>query len=429
MPPRQPHASDPIMTYRNVQQGGNFSPDTKLQSLMSSEGHSNPSPKHCTSHATARGEYALWVGNIPSPTTIMRLRDYFSFAMPTQHDLLSISYNPDARYAFINFQTESARILAIEQAAHYLFDTKRLDCRVRNGSNRSTKVSYGLHLGRPGQPIAISPEQPDSLHHKVEELSHFPEADTGQHGQGKYFVLKSYSLETLYRSLGSGLWHVPKRHVERLNHAFQTASKVYLIFSVNGSGRFFGYASMRAEIRKDEEFLVLPAGTDLPSRILDVPNNWESPNSDDDLKTDPLSRRQSLSSCTSSCSTGSISYDPQRRKITWHAPWSCHQTKELKSSFDDLPMNRSSGSSTMVTSPSRPDPGTLISDLTRYTRPCEVKWLSTQSIPFDEIRGLRNAWNSNKEIHIARNVTAVEPNSATSLLKRWEEKEEYMRSI
>ncbi len=120
-----------------------------------------------TSSATARAEHALWVGNIPPNTTVMRLRDYFSKAMLSQCDLLSISYNPDSRYAFVNFNTDSARMLAIQQAASQLVDGKRLDCRIRqNGSARSRKVNYGLGSGEPGQPISISSDQSSCLWRK-----------------------------------------------------------------------------------------------------------------------------------------------------------------------------------------------------------------------------------------------------------------------
>ncbi|KAJ9616851.1 hypothetical protein H2200_000571 [Cladophialophora chaetospira] len=362
---------------------------------------------------------SIWVGNIPSNTTVMRLRDYFSEAMPSQYDLLSISYNPEARYAFINFRTDLARMSAIQRAASQLLDGKRLDCRIRqNGSGRSTKVNYGLESGQPSQPISISPVQSSSLWHKLEELSHFPEADSAQHGKEKYFILKSYSLETLYQSLGSGLWQVPNRHVERLNHAFQTASKVCLLFSVNGSGRFFGFATMRAEIAVAETRLA-PATEAFPEDIY-PPDMLES---DSDSNSESPSRRQSLSSCDTSASAGSILYEPERRKITWHAPWAQESTRSRASSETLSPLPIATSNPFDL-----PSPDFLHSNLANFTQPCRIKWLSTQSVPFDEIRGLRNTWNNNKEIHVARNVTPVEPNAAAALLRHWQEKEQSARS-
>ncbi|EXJ62237.1 hypothetical protein A1O7_02670 [Cladophialophora yegresii CBS 114405] len=376
---------------------------------------------------TGRGENALWVGNIPSNTTVMRLRDYFSNAMPSQHDLLSISYNPDARYAFVNFRTDSARMLAIQQAAYHLLDGKRLDCRIRqNGSSRSTKVNYGLDSGRPSQSISISSDAPSTLRHKVEEMLHFPEADSSQYGKEKYYILKSYSLETLYQSLASGLWHVPKRHVERLNNAFQTASKVYLIFSVNGSGRFFGYATMRAEISDEERPTPSANGNLFPAHPAQEPYDTELTESGSDSQSEPTSRRPSLSSCDTSVTTGSISYEPQRRKIIWHASSSPHCPRSPSTADGSYPLQFPISSPDSIDPPSL-DSNSVSSNLTICTQPCRIKWLSAQSVPFEELRGLRNVWNSNKEIHVARNVTAVEPAAAAMLLRFWKGREQSTR--
>lgn len=160
------------------------------------------------------------MGNIAPNTTVMDLRDFFWRV----GGLVSISYNPDARYAFVNYSSEAARVAALEQAAARLFNGKRLDCRIRqDAASRSTKVSYGLR--RPGSAAAISiatdPNPSKDLWHKVEELSHFPESDRSQWGRDKYFIIKSFSLQALDQSLGRGKWYIPKRHAERLNHAFQ----------------------------------------------------------------------------------------------------------------------------------------------------------------------------------------------------------------
>ena len=351
----------------------------------------------------------------------MRLRDYFFEA--TQRDLLSISYNPDARYAFVNFRTESARVSAIHQAAYTLFDTKRLDCRIRQtGSNRSTKINYGLDSGRPGQPISISNEPDSTLHHKVEEISHFPEADSTQNGKDKSFILKSYSLHTLERSLALGVWQLPRRHVVRLNHAFQTASRVFLFLSVNGSGRFFGYASMQAPIRDENEPALPTDCTQAPSDDLAARGDCDFRGSDDESQSEWSSRRPSLTSRDSSLSVGSISYDAQRRKIMWNATRSCH-TDTGSSPSKDLPPSPPLSPTSLIL----PSSENLVSNIARYTCSCQIKWLSTEIIKFEEMRGLRNAWNSYKEIHIARNVTAVEPSVAKSLLRCWEEREEIRR--
>jgi hypothetical protein len=171
-------------------------------------------------------QYSLWVGNIPLGTAITNLRDYFYEAISSEYDLLSISYNPDARYAFVNFGTEVARVAGIKKAAAQLFDGKRLDCRIREGgSHRSTKISYGLRAGQSGETIAVVRTQADNLLRKVQERARWPEATAAHRGKDKYFIIKSNSLEALHQSLGSGQWRVPRRHIERLNLAYQVRKR------------------------------------------------------------------------------------------------------------------------------------------------------------------------------------------------------------
>lgn len=44
-----------------------------------------------------------------------------------------------------------------------------------------------------------------------------------------------------------------------------------------------------------------------------------------------------------------------------------------------------------------------------WGKPFRVEWLSTTRLPFYRTRGLRNPWNSNREVKIARDGTELEP--------------------
>jgi hypothetical protein len=194
----------------------------------------------------------------------MSLRDYFAESCPSKGDLLSISYNPDAKYAFVNFGTEAARLAAIGLAASKMFEgQRRLDCRIRPNSNsRSRKVNYhGLSRTDRG----VSPRQQsstftastddDDLYHKVEEFSHFPESDNSQWGRDKYFVIKSFSLGALYQSLESSLWHIPKRHIERLDHAFQVSFCLFFLSTLASLLPRANLASRAHEVRRRERYI------------------------------------------------------------------------------------------------------------------------------------------------------------------------------
>ncbi|KNE61470.1 hypothetical protein AMAG_18635 [Allomyces macrogynus ATCC 38327] len=64
----------------------------------------------------------------------------------------------------------------------------------------------------------------------------------------RYFIMKSLSLDDLELSLRHRLWS-PQLHLEgTLDQAFKMSDNVYLIFSVNKSGEFFGFARMMSPI-------------------------------------------------------------------------------------------------------------------------------------------------------------------------------------
>lgn len=403
----------------------------------------------------------------------MSLRDYFSEAAP--HNVLSIAYNPDAKYAFVNFASESSRAAAINHAATNMFEGRRLDCRIRQGSmSRSTKVHYGLSY--PGRAsFTVSSQQGSSVEQQAQELLHFPEVLQAEWGKDKFFVLKSFSLDALSRSIETGQWYIPKRHCTRLNIAFkvssitihhdfpwlligllsflQSARRVYFVFSVNGSGTFAGVALMKSEtlpetknvIQRNDIHRTASTGSEgsLQSTIMSDPKTLEAGMR---IPTQASDRFPS----------GSICYEPERRRIVWEAVQDTDQTSEdddssfmtdspiqnflsspweatfdLREHLTHSPSNmsptshRSPFKSPSVKalwapeSPAKPSAQNLQSKLEQFGNPCQIEWLSTREVPFDDVRGITNAWNRNKEVHVARNVTAIETRAASHLLKAW----------
>ncbi|KAI9868265.1 MAG: hypothetical protein M1823_009082, partial [Watsoniomyces obsoletus] len=45
-----------------------------------------------------------------------------------------------------------------------------------------------------------------------------------------------------------------------------------------------------------------------------------------------------------------------------------------------------------------------------FGKPFKIMWVSTERLPFYRTRGLRNPWNANREVKIARDGTEIEPN-------------------
>lgn len=64
----------------------------------------------------------------------------------------------------------------------------------------------------------------------------------------QYFVITSNTKENVVKSVRHSLWATQKKNEQKMDEAFRSAPLVVLIFSVNGSEAFQGYALMRSPI-------------------------------------------------------------------------------------------------------------------------------------------------------------------------------------
>ncbi|XP_051785828.1 3'-5' RNA helicase YTHDC2 [Erpetoichthys calabaricus] len=67
----------------------------------------------------------------------------------------------------------------------------------------------------------------------------------------RYFIMKSSNLRNIEISQQKGIWSTTPSNELKLNHAFLESSIVFLVFSVQGSGHFQGYARMCSEIGQE----------------------------------------------------------------------------------------------------------------------------------------------------------------------------------
>ncbi|KAM4810289.1 3'-5' RNA helicase YTHDC2 [Rhinophrynus dorsalis] len=68
----------------------------------------------------------------------------------------------------------------------------------------------------------------------------------------RYFIMKSSNLRNLEISQQKGIWSTTPSNERKLNRAFWESSMVYLVFSVQGSGHFQGFARMYSEIGREK---------------------------------------------------------------------------------------------------------------------------------------------------------------------------------
>ncbi|KAF8946798.1 hypothetical protein BGZ47_011384 [Haplosporangium gracile] len=82
------------------------------------------------------------------------------------------------------------------------------------------------------------------------------------YAESRYFIMKSLNEEDLKLSAQFGLWATQEHLVPILNDAFMNSKNVYLVFSANKSGEFFGYARMMDLISSENEAAIMASRED-----------------------------------------------------------------------------------------------------------------------------------------------------------------------
>ena len=63
------------------------------------------------------------------------------------------------------------------------------------------------------------------------------------------------------------------------------------------------------------------------------------------------------------------------------------------------------------------DEAVLSNDAQAFGKPFKIEWLATNRLPFYRTRGLRNPWNANREVKIARDGTELETSVGRRLVQ------------
>ena len=62
----------------------------------------------------------------------------------------------------------------------------------------------------------------------------------------------------------------------------------------------------------------------------------------------------------------------------------------------------------------------LSSEAQAFGKPFKIEWISTNRLPFYRTRGLRNPWNANREVKIARDGTEIETSVGRRLVQMFQ---------
>ncbi|CAG7918193.1 unnamed protein product [Penicillium olsonii] len=354
-----------------------LAPSQSLPSDNSSPSHSAPSAS-----TTPRGPprkpkqsgHALWVGNLPPGANVVDLKDHFS--QDATHDIESVFLISKSNCAFVNYKSGVACLAALDRFHDSRFQGVRVVCRLRKGF---TAPGSGLGVSGSGGTGSILPSRedvaPDVANSDPTSGGEVPELGSAAPATGthppparvvdRYFIVKSLATEDLELSKINGIWATQSHNEAAMNQAYETADYVYLIFSANKSGEYFGYARMMSPISDDDELAL-----EMPSR--------PDPPAPEDLDV-------TLTAATSTAPQGRIIDDSARGTIFW----------EVESNEDDTHSEKS----------------VELDDVEEQTfgKPFRIEWMSTARVPFHRTRGLRNPWNANREIKIARDGTEIEP--------------------
>lgn len=103
---------------------------------------------------------------------------------------------------------------------------------------------------------------------------------------------------------------------------------------------------------------------------------------------------------TATAPKGRIIDDSSRGTIFWEA-----DSDEKEEQKEEETGNTSGYESAASAGAASPSPATPQA----FGKPFKIVWISTERLPFYRTRGLRNPWNANREVKIARDGTEIEP--------------------
>ncbi|TPX65916.1 hypothetical protein SpCBS45565_g04818 [Spizellomyces sp. 'palustris'] len=176
---------------------------------------------------------AMWVGNLPPNVTENEIREYFNLC-----DIISIANLTRSRCAFINLTSQAEVDMAVKTYNDSIFDGCMLVCRSRK--NHLEKQRSSTEMTR--DPTA--PQQNVRKPNTIEDEPASAEGRPRYKFEERFFILKSLTKDDLEIAKERGYWATQVKNEPILNKAFGNTRNVYLIFSANKSGEFYGYASI-----------------------------------------------------------------------------------------------------------------------------------------------------------------------------------------
>ncbi|KZT19974.1 hypothetical protein NEOLEDRAFT_1141276 [Neolentinus lepideus HHB14362 ss-1] len=327
----------------------------------------------------------------------------------------------------------------------------------------SSAGSLGGDLARRIAPLSFSSDDEGRFRRGTKKSSSGSYASTNSsflahHFPKRYFILKSLTQFDLDLSVEKGLWATQRHNEAILDQAYRTSREVYLIFGVNKSGEFYGYARMASPILRGER------GISWASRADSSPASQRDSRRSDtipEVEGSPTQARQTflppgeLRLVDESPlpleppQKQSLSEEPSREFLSAPAEMSqphsrfSSQTLPAKPSLD-MPLARAVAPTEKFELKEGPviaarargaegvkrldmlmdaPPSSVAEEEGNWGEPFRVEWVRTARLPFWRTRHLRNQWNHEREVKVSRDGTELEPTVGQALLDEWDRPE------
>lgn len=163
------------------------------------------------------------MGNLPSGTNIVDLKDYFAREM--NKDLESVFLISKSNCAFVNYKSESACLAALARFHDSRFQGARLVCRLRRADLTPGSAPDGMDFsattslrGGDGEDGTTTDQaESRSAERNVEERR------SDVRVPNRYFIVKSLTVEDLEHSRRSGVWATQSHNEIALNEAYEVS--------------------------------------------------------------------------------------------------------------------------------------------------------------------------------------------------------------
>ncbi|EGG13149.1 uncharacterized protein MELLADRAFT_101090 [Melampsora larici-populina 98AG31] len=450
--------------------------------------HSKSSQKPALPRPPSHSEHALWVGNVPNDASHEELWKFFSgpHSTPSTSGVESIHLISRSNCAFVNYLSQvhlQHAITVCNGKTLRPFDprSKPLVCRVRNPEDNvksgvGAQRIGGMHRSWIRKTIKsneiidrdVKLQQSRSIGNedqckRTSSTSTFNSNQTNSSGTAstsssflsrhfprRYFILKSYTEEDLNLSVERSVWASQSHNEPILDQAYRTSSEgVYLIFSANRSGEFYGYAKMTGPIwrsihppisvpnspisrpslitnrRASANDLVLP----LPPLLVEKDEGLEEEKTGLEGRLLPAfqERRTTASPVPISPCVPFIGLAPPI-SLTGGPSRSLPELIRLETSVEKKEAKESGGVVVVVKETEGLDDEGEEEEVMGSEdsvggdgRPFEIEWIKVQKLPFHLTRDLKNPFNGHREVKVSRDGTEIEPSIGAILVSRIDE--------